>query len=129
VARIGLIVQTLGVAIAAGAYFVVWLFRPHRGSIAGVWDGTLPPSYWVLVFAALLVAVGLASIRWRWVGIVLILLALEASWYAITNHAVERGRSPLGIPYPAAIVAGAVMSIAGLVLRALAGQPQPKAEA
>jgi hypothetical protein len=83
----------------------------------------------VLVFAALLVAVGLASIRWQWLGIVLILLALEASWYAITNHAVERGRLPPGIPYPTAIVTGAVLSIVGLAIRAFAGRPHSKAEA
>jgi hypothetical protein len=129
VARYGVFLQSAGLTMAALAYFLIWLFRPHRGPIPGVWAGPLSPSHWVLVLAAALAVAALASIRWRWAGIALVPVAIASAWYAITNHAVQTTHVPgFGIPYEPVIVIGAVMTIAGLGIRVLATTPQPEAQ-
>jgi asparagine N-glycosylation enzyme membrane subunit Stt3 len=113
----------------AAAYFLIWFFRPQAGRIPGVWDGSLPPSHWVLAYAAALAIAGFASVRWPWAGIALVLVAASAISYALTNHAVQWSSRPFGIHYAPVIVIGAVISIAGLAIRAFARRSHSKAGA
>ena len=126
-AKLGFTLQWVGFALAATAYFLIWFFRPHYGPIPGVWDGSLPPSHWVLVYAAALIVAGLASLRWRWAGIAFLIVAVPAIWYALTNHAVQWSNRPFGLHYAGAIVTGVLMSIVGLAVRTAAAVTGHKA--
>jgi hypothetical protein len=125
--RFGFALQSIGFTLAAAAYFLIWLFRPQQGRIPGVWDGSLSPSHWVLVYAAALAVAGLASLRWQWAGIAFVIVAIAAIWYALTNHAVQWSYRPFGVHYWGAIVTGVVMSIVGLAGRTAAAMPGRKA--
>lgn len=86
-----------------------------------------PPSPWSLVIAVALIATALAPMRWRNAGIAAGALALVAAWYGLSAASMKPPEM-LGTSFGALIVTGAVMSIAGLVIRTQAGEPQPKAD-
>jgi thiol:disulfide interchange protein len=131
-AKLGFRLQAVGFTIAAAAYFLIWLFRPHSGPMPGLAVGDYwKPSHLVLAFAAALIVTGLASLRWRWAGIFLVLVAIPAAWYAITNHAMQWSHLaylPI-ITYAPVVIFGVLLSILGLAIRALAGQTHSKAGA
>jgi hypothetical protein len=129
-ARLGFTLQWVGFVVAAAAYFLIWLFRPHSGPIAGTVSGTYwKPAHLVLVFAAALIVAGLASIRWRWAGVALVLVAIPAGWYALTNRAMQWSHVvflPL-ITYGPVVVVCLLVSIVGLAVRTVAAMPHRKA--
>ena len=76
----------------------------------------------MLVFAAALIVIGLASLRWRWAGVALVLLAIPAGWYGMTNHALQWSHVLL-LPvftYGPVVVVGLVVSLVGLAIRTVA---------
>lgn len=91
--------------------------------------GYWKPSHVVLVFSAALIVAGLASLRWRWAGIALVLVAIPAAWYAITNHAMQWSHFahlPV-ITYGPVVVFGLLLSVVGLAIRVAAVMPRGKA--
>ena len=129
-AKLGFTLQWLGFVVAAGAFFLIWLFRPHYGPLPGEVAGNYwKPSHLVLVFAAALIVIGLASLRWRWAGVALVLLAIPAGWYAMTNHALQWSHV-LILPvftYGPVVVVGLLVSLAGLAIRTVAALASRKA--
>jgi hypothetical protein len=121
-AKLGFTLQWVGFALAAAAFFLIWLFRPHTGPLPGLAVGNYwKPSHLVLVFAAALILVGLASLRWRSAGVTLVLLAIPAAWYAMTNHALQWSQLMiLPIKYGPIVVIGLLVSLVGLAIRAAA---------
>jgi hypothetical protein len=128
-AKLGHTLQWAGFGLAAAAYLLIWVFRPHSGPIAGVVMGDhWKPSHLVLAFAAALVVAGLASLRWRWAGIALVLVAFPAAWYAISNHAMQWSHVvflPV-ITYGPVVVVGVLLSVVGLAIRGATGMPRRK---
>jgi len=128
-AKLGFTLQWVGFALAAAAFFLIWLFRPHTGPLPGLAVGNYwKPSHLVLVFAAALILVGLASLRWRSAGVTLVLLAIPAAWYAMTNHALQWSQLMiLPIKYGPIVVIGLLVSLVGLAIRAVAALASSKA--
>jgi len=128
-AKLGFTLRWVGFALAAAAFFVIWLFRPHTGPLPGLAVGNYwKPSHLVLVFAAALILVGLASLRWRSAGVTLVLLAIPAAWYAMTNHALQWSQLMiLPIKYGPIVVIGLLVSLVGLAIRAVAALASSKA--
>jgi hypothetical protein len=133
-AKLGFRLQLVGFALAAAAYLLIWLLRPHvePGPIPPLSPdgGPYKPAHVTLAFGLALAVIGLASLRWPWAGLALVLVAIPAAWYALTNHALQWTRVALVLPitYSPVVVVGTVMSIAGLAIRILSDKPQPKAQ-
>ena len=82
----------------------------------------------MLVFAAALILVGLASLRWRWAGVALVAIAIPAAWYAMTNHALQWSQVLiLPVKYGPIVVIGLLVSLVGLAIRAVAALASSKA--
>jgi hypothetical protein len=128
-AKLGFALQWVGFAVAAGAFFLIWLFRPHFGTHPGeVAPGQYRPSHFVLAFAAALIVAGIASLRWRWAGVALVAIAIPAAWYAMTNHALQWSQVLiLPVKYGPIVVIGLLVSLVGLAIRAVAAVASSKA--
>jgi hypothetical protein len=131
--KLGLTLQWVGFTVAAAAYLLIWLLRPHDvpGPIPALSPdgGPYKPAHVTPLFGVAIAAIGLASLRWRWAGIALLLVAISASWYAITNHAMQWSHVvfPPWLTYGPVVVVGLVVALVGLAIRTVAVVARSKA--
>jgi hypothetical protein len=123
VRKLGFAVQVAGIAIALLILFVMWKLSPEPGTRAGVSMGPEAPRR-VLFLAIALVAAGLASLRWRWAELVLLIVAAVVAWHGLTNHFLLTSRAMfLPVSNGALFITAAVVAMVGLAIRAAAARP------
>jgi hypothetical protein len=117
VAKVGVVLQVVGIALAAATLLLMWKLSPDQGPIAGVSPGPEASPLFV-VLALGLAATGLASFRWLSIGAGMIVVAVATVAYGLISHRlVGTGVLPIDLSAGQTVAIGAVLAIAGFTIR------------